>query len=557
MNICTFFNENKFYLIFWIMVIFVLSCANPRPPSGGPPDKTPPKVIEFTPQNFSINFSGKEISIKFNKWVDRNSVVNNIFLNPPIKYEIVWSGKKMNLRFAENLPENTTFSFLLGTNYNDLDGNKPTEPFSLVFSTGSIIDSGKISGRVISDIPQNIFIYAFPFNELETHNFDPNKSFHYRTQPDNSGFFRFDALRTDTFLVFAYTDKNNNKEFEFGLENFGLCSSPIPINLNLLDTCTIILNPLVDESPPILVDAIAPINYLVKLTFSEPIMVKQGLTKNIIEIVDTSSQKSYNPYFTFTNIANPKELLAFFKDTLPESVFQVIIKDSSLICDTVGNILEVEKPLLFRLSKFREKPQLTILEKQIQIPTPKNKAIINISLPLDTFRSNLTVKSINIEQGDTVEVQYSFEDLNVISISISNMKWRSLFAIDIKADSIFDYLGNKYMNFHHTATLRVDDEPNYGSIQGLLLASLDSTLGTPMLMAFSPKGKYYSKIIGNRWKFEQIPEGEYVLIAFYDGNGNGIYDGGKLKPFQFSEKIIKVSPKISVRKGWSVEEIRF
>ncbi|MCX7909007.1 MAG: Ig-like domain-containing protein [Ignavibacteria bacterium] len=556
-NSMLFFNLNPIIKLLLISLVIV-SCANPRPPTGGPPDKTPPKVIEYQPQNYTINFSSDKIYIKFNKWVDRGSVVNNIYFNPEIKYEVVWSGKKMAIHFAEKLKEQTTYSFFLGTNYNDLDGNKPNEPFSLVFSTGNSLDSGVVSGRIISSKQQNIFIFAFPTSLIDDTVFNANKFFHYRTQPDNNGNFKFDALRNDNYIVFAFNDINNNKEFDFGSESFGFSSDFVNISGKEKDTIFILLSPLMDNIPPFLVDVNSISPRTIKLTFSEPILLKSASAENSFEISDTLTKKKFFPFYVLPDKTNRKNLFAFFKEELKESIFKISFKDTTLLNDTIGNPLVRGKELLFRgNTNVKDKIPLQVLDKQITLNSIKEKVMISFSAPLDTNISKFKIYCTNLEQKDTTLVDYYFIDLSEIVLSIPNLKWRTSYSISIQSDSIFDYFGNIFPKNNFTIYLKIEDEPKLGSLKGLLLAKIDTSFGKPRMMALSNKGYYYCDIISNHWNFEQIPEDEYILVAFYDKNNNGKYDGGNYNPMSFSEKIIKISSKISVKKGWTVEELRF
>jgi hypothetical protein len=537
----------------------LLSCANPKPPSGGPPDRTPPKVVEYSPQNYTINYKDKELIIKFNKWVDRGSVVNNIFINPPIKYEAKWSGKKLKVAFAESLPEGTTFSFLLGTNYSDLDGNKPNEPFSLVFSTGNKIDSGKIFGKVITNIKENIYIFAIPSESLKDTSFDVNSSFHYLTQPDNNGNFKFEALRPNYYFLFAFGDKNNNKAYDNGFESFGISSDSIYASDNdSPDTNFIMLSPPADETPPIPLDA----NYInknsVKLTFSEPIVLKENFNPNSIKVIDTLSKSIVSPFLAQIDYNNPKNLLLFLTDTLSETIYEISIVDPQSISDTSGNSLITGKNLLFKVSKANEKSIPNLFKQQIFLSSLSDEVKVTFTIPLDTIRTKFSIYCTNLEQKDTVQINYTFIKPNQIFLTIPKLKWRNSYTLILKADSIFNFTGYVFKNTQYKVELKTGDEPRLGTLRGWLLAKLDTSYGKPSILAIGDNNKaFYTEVVNNQWTFENIPEGEYFLVAFYDTNLNKVLEAGRLKPFRFSEKIIKVSGKISVKKGWSIEEIRF
>lgn len=540
-----------------LVTFLLLSCANVKPPSGGPPDKTPPKVVEFLPSNQTTNFQQKEIYIKFNKWMDRGSVVNNIFLNPPMKYEVKWNGKKMFIRFPENLPEETTFNLLIGTNCSDIDGNRPEQPFSLVFSTGAKIDSGRISGKIILGKEQNVYIYAIPTREISDSTLDINKTFHYRTQPDINGLFTFEALRTDSYIVFAYSDKNNNKEFDYGNESFGLSHDNIHTNTQHRDSIYLILTQPKDKIPPLVTNVIGKNPYSIIITFSEPVNIPDTISNKNFQILDTLSKKVYNPLCVLIDPNNKKEITLFFYEPLPDAIFSFNITNPNAIVDSSGNALTFEKPILMRISKNPEEVKPQILQNQIFLQSINDKVEIIFSKPLDTSRTKFKIKTVNIQQNDTLVVKYNFENQNKINVLIPNIKWRGNYSILVQTDTIFDYLGKGFSNFNFSVQLRTADEPRFGSLKGLLIAGLDTNLGQPMVMAIEGDKIYYCNVINNHFVLENIPEGEYVLIAFYDQNRNEKYDFGDLKPFSFSERIIKVYSKINIRKGWTVEEIRF
>ncbi|MEJ5285713.1 MAG: hypothetical protein CH6_3225 [Candidatus Kapaibacterium sp.] len=549
-----FFINRRIHIIF---LGLLLACANVKPPSGGEPDRTPPKIVEFSPANFTTNFNENEIYIKFSKWMERGSVVNSIFLNPPLKYEIKWSGKKMYIRFPEKLPENTTFNLVLGTNSADLDGNKFEQPFTLVFSTGTKIDSGRIVGKTVLGKLQNVYVYAIPVKELADTSFDINKVFHYRTQPDKDGIFSFEALKYDSYIVVAYCDKNNNKQFDFGTEDFGINADTILVSKTVTDTISILLAKPTDENSPIITNAFAVNQHTIKITFSEPIKVTDTFIDKLFEIQDTTSKKKNFPFAWTFDPSNPKEISIFFKDTLSLSVFHLSITDTKLITDTVGNPLKIETSILLKGSKNPDGNKPAPLQTQLFLKSPKDTFSIMFSKPLDTNKTRFSIKCINIEQNDTTLATHHFSNFNKIQILIPNLRWKGFYNILVETDTLFDFWGKAYYKNKFQVQLKVNDEPKLGSLKGKLIAGLDTSLGLPMIMAMSEQGTYYCKVVDNDFELKNILEGDYILVAFYDQNQDGIYNYGRLNPIKFSEKIIKISGKISIRRGWTVEELRF
>ena len=182
----------------YIFFIFALvsSCAVIVEPSGGPEDKTSPKINYFEPSPGTLNFQDNSIIIEFDKYMDKNTVNNSVFLSPSKKFELDWTRKKLEIEFEEPLDSNTTYSFSLGTDFTDIYGNKPDESFFLVFSTGNFIDSGYIKGKLIGENTSGINIFAYSLNEVlkDTLNITQCKP-NYRTQVGTNGNFLIPAMK--------------------------------------------------------------------------------------------------------------------------------------------------------------------------------------------------------------------------------------------------------------------------------------------------------------------------------------------------------------------------
>jgi len=548
----------KTYSFFvFVVAVILLGCANPKPPSGGPPDKTPPKVIDFYPQNMTTKFADKKIYIVFSKWVDRNSVLNNIFLNPPLKYEAKWSGKKLYISFLEDLPKNITISFFLGTNYADLDGNKPNEPFSLFFSTGEFIDSGVVVGKVLAKDLTKTFIYAIPTELVSDSLKDINRIFHYRTQPNLNGIFKFEALKPGSYILVAFSDYNGNKEFDKGIDGLGICSDSILISPVLKDTVAIFVANPKDVTPPQLFDIVCVSKNVVKLKFSEPIRLDSNFALQDFIISDTSGRKESSPEFVSLNPDEPSALFAYFKDKLVQGDYYFKLKKHSVISDTSGNKLDFESPIRFRVPAEIPLFEPDLQAKKMILSTPLQEIYVAFNIPLDTAKTNLKLNLVNLAKKDTIPLKFRWKSNFEIAFNYANIRWRSNFILIISSDSIVDYFGNKFVSRKFTQSISVADEPSVGTIKGKLLAGIDTTQGKAMIMALGKERTYFVHLRGLDWSFVNLPEGEYTLVAFYDRNGDGFYDFGDLFPIKFSEKIIRILDKIQVRKSWTVEEIKF
>ncbi len=203
-----------------IFLLFLLaSCANIGSPSGGPKDKTPPKLIKATPENFSINFTGNTVLIKFNENIQLIKGENNIYLFPkPIvapDYDV--DGKTLTIKFNEALKQNTTYHIQFKEAISDINEGNAVDLVDYYFSTGSIINKGKLNGKIID---------AYTGKDATGYTVILNKQLEdssiFRAEPDyitfsnSKGEFDFGGIKEDNYRVYAFKDENNNNKADKG-----------------------------------------------------------------------------------------------------------------------------------------------------------------------------------------------------------------------------------------------------------------------------------------------------------------------------------------------------
>lgn len=131
--------------------IILMSCANRgQGPQGGPRDTIPPILLKETPQNGTLNFTGKEITLQFDEYIQLDDIQNNVIISPPQQTppEVKAVGKKLSVVFQEDLQDSITYTIDFGAAICDYNEKVPLEGYVFAFSTGDVIDSLSIAGRV-------------------------------------------------------------------------------------------------------------------------------------------------------------------------------------------------------------------------------------------------------------------------------------------------------------------------------------------------------------------------------------------------------------------------
>ena len=166
-------NDKKQYILLFAVIILqtlVYSCANVGYPTGGEVDKNPPKVLAFIPHNESKNFSYSEVIIQFDEYIQLKDVDNQVLISPPFeqKPEIQAKGKSVHININDTLKPNTTYLFQFKSAVVDNNEGNPLPSLDYVFSTGNVLDSLSIKGRVSDAFTQkpDEGIYVFLYSDF-------------------------------------------------------------------------------------------------------------------------------------------------------------------------------------------------------------------------------------------------------------------------------------------------------------------------------------------------------------------------------------------------------
>jgi hypothetical protein len=217
-----------------LVSLFVLSqCANSVSPSGGPKDTTPPTVTGCTPPNYSVHFKGKTIHIEFDEFINAETAGDKILVSPPPSespdYRV--RGKGIVITFADTLRPDRTYSIDFSTSISDItEGNKLTG-FKYAFSTGSVLDSltvtGKVTDAFTTDPVKDILVMLYTTDNDTV----PPDSLPvlirplYLTRTAEDGSFTLSNLASGSYKVFALSDKSGDMLFNLKGEQIAFMDS--------------------------------------------------------------------------------------------------------------------------------------------------------------------------------------------------------------------------------------------------------------------------------------------------------------------------------------------
>lgn len=204
-------------------------CASDRPPSGGVADTTPLQVIFADPAPSAINVATNTIRLTFNRYVTARQLIKALHFTPSVGgYDMTIEAKSMVLRLDKPLQQNQTWILTLDKNLCDNQGRTLPAPFTMAFSTGTVIDSGTINGKVINhdcSPAANALILAFaehPETAGSTKLLAREPD--YLIHADAAGVFSLKHIAVGSYRIIAINDRNNDLRYNAGNEEIGLSS---------------------------------------------------------------------------------------------------------------------------------------------------------------------------------------------------------------------------------------------------------------------------------------------------------------------------------------------
>ena len=192
-----------------VLVALLLGCAKVGPPTGGPVDKEPPRILSHYPESDALEVArDTQVEIVFSEPMNREQTEAAIFTSPTGPLQLSWRGPR--LRIVMPLAEERTYVLTVGSGARDLRGNALAKSFTLAFATGSQLDQGLVRGRVYQHhqpvAGAHVWAYDLGTFSGEMGLDEPS----YQTQSGVDGGYEFARLAPGHYRVLAFRDANRN-----------------------------------------------------------------------------------------------------------------------------------------------------------------------------------------------------------------------------------------------------------------------------------------------------------------------------------------------------------
>ena len=230
--------EKTIFILFCFAGLIV-GCAKRGTPTGGPKDTIPPLLINASPKNKSIQFNDNEITLTFDEYIKLKDLDKQLIISPPLDLNKLTIdpqttiSKKIEIEFRDSLSleENTTYTFNFGSSIEDNNEGNILPFFSYTISTGDIIDSlylkGKVSDAYEEETERYTSIYLYPIDSSYSDSTVYLEKPLYVTNTLDTTLYNFQNLREDVYKVFAIKDYGKNYLYDQGIDKIGFINDTV------------------------------------------------------------------------------------------------------------------------------------------------------------------------------------------------------------------------------------------------------------------------------------------------------------------------------------------
>lgn len=543
--------HNLFYKVFLaLLVLFAASCAQVVTPTGGAKDITPPKVLKSTPGNFETNYNGNSLLLHFDEFVVVKDASSEIIVSPMIggNPKINIKGKSVEIKFDMLPKPNTTYTVNLGKSIIDYNEGNILDSNLFVFSTGSLIDTliikGKITDAEWGKAEKDMFIMLYadtsdsvPFKKLPD----------YITKSNENGEFKIMHIKNGIYRVFALSDMNANYLFDLPDEKIAFAEQLVKFDSSLV---------LVNLSA---FKETAEKQFISSAEFAQYGNIQMIFNLPVKNINVTPLNYQFKKAWFLMEQNQKKDTLNFWLTDLTGIDSLIIeISENGIILDTLE--LEIpKKPTESGTGKGgRGSGKMTSFELKAKVngstSSPLNyndSLIITWSHPILALDKN---KIILTQGKDTVPFKIeTIDDALRKQMLFFNRKEDSTYNLLILPNAVEDIFGLK--NDTVILSFKAQSKAYYGtinlSIEGMEAVSKNFIIDLLDEKNQVLKSNYSSNV--NDIKFDYLAPGNYSFRLIFDENNNKKWDTGnylnKLQP----EKTYIYNGTVSVKSNWDNE----
>ena len=215
--------EKKNLLLCLLALLLTAACASIGNPDGGRFDETPPRVVGSSPADGAVNVSKRKVQILFDEYIKLEKASEKVVISPPQiePANVRADGKRVKVDFYDSLRANTTYTIDFSDAIEDNNEGNPMGQYTFSFSTGDVIDTMQVSGRVLNaaDLEpiKGIMVGLYPADSIWNDTLFRTRPFLRVSRTNGEGRFTIKGVKDGAYRVRALEDKDG--DFVFSQKN--------------------------------------------------------------------------------------------------------------------------------------------------------------------------------------------------------------------------------------------------------------------------------------------------------------------------------------------------
>lgn len=586
-------NSKSLYYIFIIIAAAVMySCANIGNPSGGPIDKTPPIFMRSNPTPNAVNVKDRKIEIFFDEIVTLKDPSTKIIVSPAQTEMPRMSalGRKVTVELVDSLLPNTTYTIDFSNSIQDNNEGNAIDNFAFAFSTGSVIDSMRVSGYVLDSRtlePMQSVVVGLQSNLV-------GSAFHKEklqrvALTNDRGQFTIRNVSPGSYHIFALKDLDRDYKFGNPTEDIAFLDSIIVPSIGSREAADTVYNDLneIDTIMRATRPAYFPNDILLSM-FNED-RKSQYLANNLrvdstrISLTfaaasDTLPSLSIvgrndvpDQWYTLERSQTNDTLTYWIRPPHLVSADTLMVATTYLRTDTASNLSWGTDTLkfTFQRQKAKKKKKNEGTDSLEQIRFMELHPLVNgtqevyapLLLQTGTPIERYSREAFHLQrklQNDTIFYPAEIKSIALRDSTLSRrdlmlkVDWEPGAAYTLAVDSLAmtDIYGLQTKPLKVDFNVRKMEE--YGNIVFNIPAVRDSAIvelldGTEKIVLRAPVKNHRAELLN-------LLPGKYYARLFIDRNGNGKYDTGNYDMHLQPEETVYYPGAINLKKNWDVEQ---
>ncbi len=514
------------------------SCANIVTPAGGPKDTQPPNAVSATPENLSTRFRSNKITIEFNEYVKLENPSQEIIISPAILPEpkIHVKAKKLEIELKDaRLDSNTTYTINFGESLKDVNESNVLSNFQFVFSTGDVLDSLSVSGKVMTALDDKPAAKALVMLHKDLGDSALLKVRpYYFTKTAEDGSFNFSHLGGGAYRLFALKDENYNYIYDLPDEEAAFMDAALTVDSNVAGIRLNLFRE--DRKMPL---------KRIGMDDSRQGFVRLVYSGSVDELAATSFEDG-NPVAVIEYNGTRDTLLAWYTRPVAGDSLRLVVNKDSIEKITVRNMPAHADSLKSIFSRFAFASRDSMIGTEGAVAAVMNHPVKTIAperiiVAQDSPRAEIRLVQARLSDEGARRALFDFP-----------RKQKTGYTITLLPGALTDYF--ETINDTLALKMRTKSDEDYGS----LTVSVSGEDGMSYILQMvdvnnGDKIKEQAFAGSVKTEFKKMLPGSYEIRIIYDANSNGKWDTGNYMQRRQPERVYAHPEKINVRANWEME----